>query len=254
MHFNHTSITAKNATKKDWKLWEADILVACGLKHQFVTVFDPATGDTLQSFIHGFDLQSSLLLLDGLFPWPQQRLRPGASFWIQIKCDSGFFNLEVKLLEVEGQKGHELLTVRVCQTNLTHNRRWHPRVYFEPRQGPQVELQLDNQPLQTAWIANLSSRGALLEVFGQDLKASVNQTSQIEGVFRFNDHFHLTLKCQVRQSRFLRTPCCHTHIRLQFRVINEEQQAQIDTFIHSIITPPAAYSGFQQPISGFAAA
>lgn len=219
--------------KNDWKIWEADVLVNCGLKHQLVTVYLPESGDIHQSFLYGFDLQASQLLLDGLYPWPTKALRMKDSFWLQIRCEHGFFNLHVELQEIDGHHASEFLTVKVLTTELTHNRRWNTRVYFEPRKGPEVELQLDNYPLIKAQVANLSRHGALLEVYGKDIKADTTNRL-LNGNFKFNDYFHMPLDCVIKQSRFLRSPCCHTQIRLQFSRISEDDQAKLDTFIHAV--------------------
>ncbi|WP_075185568.1 hypothetical protein [Teredinibacter haidensis] len=224
-------------TKSDWKLWEADILVEYGLNHHFVTVYNPTSGDTSQSFIHGFDLKNSLILLDGLYPRPTKHLQSRNPLWLQIPCTHGFFNLQVSLVETDGYRGSELLTVKVLSTELSHNRRWNTRVYFDARQGPKVELQLDLQPIQTAFISNLSRKGALLEIYGKDIKNALNPKKVIRGLFCFNQQFQLSLEASVKQCRFLRTPCCHTQLRLQFNLPNDEQQAQLETFIDAIASP-----------------
>lgn len=221
--------------KSDWKIWEADVLVNCGLKHQFVTVYLPDSGNIHQSFLHGFDLQASQLLLDGLYPWSAKALHMKDRFWLQIRCEHGFFNLQVELQEIDGHHGSEFLTVKVLTSELTHNRRWNTRVYFEPRQGPEVELQLDQYPLVKAQVANLSRHGALLEIYGKDIKTDA-ANRLLTGNFKFNDYFHMPLDCVIKQNRFLRSPCCHTQIRLQFSQLTEEEQAKLDTFIHAVST------------------
>jgi len=240
----HNRTTSSNATgsryKTQWQLWEADILVDCGLKHQFITVFVPETGEAHQSFLHGFDLENSLLLLDGLYPWPHQPSVPNTTLWLQIRCKRGFLNMETELQEMEGYRGSEYLTVKVKQVELTHNRRWHPRVYFEQNKGPTVELQLPDHAMIKAHVANLSARGALLEIFGKDIKTPCSRS--FFGHFVFNEQFSLDLHGTIRQMRFLRSPCCHTQVRIQFQKMSAEQQAQLDIFIqasdesHSAIT------------------
>lgn len=226
--------------KTQWQLWEADILVDCGLKHQFITVFLPNTGEVHQTFLHGFDLDNSQLLLDGLYPWPQQVLIKNDSLWLQIRSKQGFFNIQAQLIESEGHHGSEYLTVKVRHTELTHNRRWHPRVYFAQNQGPSVDLQLPDHAIIKAHVANLSARGALLEIFGKDIKTRGNRS--FYGRFVFNEQFNLNLYGSIRQIRFLRTPCCHTQVRIQFQRMNADQQVQLDTFIQASGLPMPEYT------------
>ena len=227
-------------------------MVACGLNHQFVSIYLPETGETLQSFIHGFDLQQSLLLLDGLYPWSRKPLPQ--KFWVQIRCNHGFYNLQVQLLEIDGYAGGELITVKAIETELSHNRRWDPRVYFDTRQGPSVELQLDHEPVIKAYTSNLSRRGALLAIYGKNVKPSLAHKLSIEGVYQFNDHFQLTLDAVVKQSHFLRQPCCQTHIRLQFCPMKEDAQAQLDTFIHALTVPLGSNTSERIQVPKFALA
>ncbi len=227
----------RSKTKTNWKVWEADILVECGLKHQFVSVHIPGSGETLQSFIHGFDLQSGLVLLDGLYPSPRRRTSKGEVLWVQIRCKHGFYNLKTELTETDAYRGGEMLTVKVTHSEVSHNRRWNTRVYFDPRKGPEVEFQLVDEPLQKAHVANLSRWGALLEVYGKDLKQPLALQTRLQSSFKFNDHFQMQLNCIAKQCRFLRNPCCHTQIRVQFLELGETSQARLDTFIHSIASP-----------------
>ena len=229
---------APRSAKQHWTLWEADILVACGLKHQFVTVFEPDSGQLMQSFIHGFDLDNSLLLLDGLYPVLQKRLPPNSTFWLQIRCEYGFFNLKVALIEIEEHSKGEWITVKVLSSALSHNRRWQSRVFFEPRQGPRVDLQLDNQPLQQAYVVNLSRKGAQVDLYGTNLSLGLIRKRSLHGHFFFNDRFQLRLDATIRQSRFLRKPCCHTQLRILFNRLNDQQQMLLDSFIDTLGTSP----------------
>jgi len=248
------SQAVKPPHKQDWKLWEADILVDSCLKHQFVTVFLPNSGETVQSFIHGFDLDAALLLLDGLYPWPPNRLSIDTEFWVQVRCEHGFYNLQVALCELDGARGNELLTVRVKTAQISHNRRWNTRVFFDARKGPVVDLQLPDEALQIAYIANLSRRGALLEVYGKDLKQQLNRQGKLSGLFKFNDYFQLPLEASIKQCRFLRTPCCHTQMRIMFQNLTEDNQARLDTFIHAIASPLSTTDADAAMLSNFAVA
>lgn len=232
------------AVKSDWKLWEADLLVNAGLSRQLVTVFLPESGETVQSFIHGFDLDTSELLLDGLFPHPKMfnsnTYYETKAFWVQIRGGEGLYTMEVQLLEVLGSRGHELVSVKVLQGGLSGNRRWRTRIYFDARQGPQVELQLDEHPIITGHVANLSNQGAMLEVYGKDLKTAAQIGKGLRARYKFNDHFQLELRGVLKQSRFLRSPCCHSQLRVQFMLMPAETRAQLDTYIHSIAAPDAS--------------
>ncbi|SMF36106.1 hypothetical protein SAMN02745866_02302 [Alteromonadaceae bacterium Bs31] len=246
--------SAKPATKTDWKVWEADILVGCGLKHQFVSIHLPRSGETLQSFIHGFDLQSGLLLLDSLYPTPTHKLLKGDVIWIQIRCEHGFYNLKTQLKEIDGYRGGEMLTVSALYSEVNQNRRWNTRVFFDVRKGPEAEFQLLNDPLQKASVANLSRWGAQLEVYGKDLKQPLAMQNKLQCLITFNDHFQMTLNSVVKQCKFLRKPCCHSQIRVQFVQLGETSQARLDTFIHSIAAPLNVPSSAEAQLSNFAVA
>lgn len=247
---NHAEI-APPVLKTDWTLWESEVLVDCSLKHQLVTVFRPETGDSHQSFIHGFDLDSAQLLLDGLYPWPVQALQTAEQFWLQITTDEGYYNLRVQVKELDGRRHRELLTVDVLESTQSQNRRWDTRVYFPQRQGPRVDILPDDQAQVTAYVANLSRRGALLEIYGQDIKLAVGR--RMTGLFRFNDHFHLPLQAKIFQCRFLRRPCCHTSIRVQFQRLDADTQARLDTFLHAV-TSTAEPAPLLAGTAGFAVA
>lgn len=223
--------------QKTWQLWEADLLVNSALKRQLVTAYLETTGETCQTFIHGFDLDHNELLLDGLFPRTDTLSHPVLAprlFWLQICGPKGLYNLKVELMEVLGEAGCELLSVQVLDAGLADNRRWRKRVYFDRHQGPKVELQLANHAIINGHIANLSNQGALIEVFGENLKATVHLGNTLRTSLLFNRNFTLSLRATLKQYRYLRSPYCHNQLRVQFQLMSAENRGELDSFIDSI--------------------
>lgn len=221
--------------KTDWKEWEADLLVQCGLKRQLVSVYHSASGETRQSFVHGFDLASGELLLDGLYPNTGQPLNEGEQCWLQINSAAGIYNLHVVLQEILGGDAHPLLSVRVLESGLVTNRRWRKRVYFERGQMPQVSIKLGGFPALQGQVLNLSQQGAMLEVCGENLRASSQLGRTLRTRIDFSPGFFLELRASLKQCRFTREPYCHNLLRVQFQLMSADNRGLLDNYIDSLV-------------------
>jgi len=227
-------------TKVDWKTWEAEALVSAGLEHQLVNVYWPNSGERLQTFIYGFDLQRSELLLDGVYPWPRELSTIRAEHlqeqtcWLQLRLNNRYFNIEVRLKEIDHHPQGAYLTVSVIKTHLTENRRWDNRAYFETRKGPEIRFSVAGEPLIRGHLANLSRNGAQIEVYGKNLNGLLTQHQKLDGRYLFNDLFELSLSARVKQCKFLRAPCCHSIIRLQFQGVSRAASDKLESYISSV--------------------
>ncbi|WP_188151715.1 PilZ domain-containing protein [Teredinibacter waterburyi] len=227
-------------TKVDWKTWEAEALVSAGLEHQLVNVYWPNSGERLQTFIYGFDLQRSELLLDGVYPWPRElnNMRPEhlqeQTCWLQLRLNNRYFNIEVRLKEIDHHPQGAYITVSVIKTHLTENRRWDNRAYFETRKGPQIQFSIAGEPLINGHLANLSRNGAQIEVYGKNITHHLTQHQTLDGRYSFNDLFELSLSARVKQCKFLRSPCCHSIIRLQFKGVPRAASDKLESYISSV--------------------
>jgi len=227
--------------KTHWEEWEASLLIDAALSNKLVDIYIPDTGQRTQSLIHGFDLHSSELLLDGLYPFPNA-IKQGISeerpieFWIQVKAGSAFLNILVLVKELEAS----FITVQVLEAGLTRNRRWEDRIYFPKPSSPKVELALPDKVLQNSHLSNISVGGAQILSFG---KSQTKGHRAVRCRVVFDRDYVIDLKAELLQNQFVRSPCCHSILRLKFCHESQEQRSHLASLIFAF-----------QPTSGKSAA
>ena len=191
-------------------------------------------GDSHQrhTTILGADMNTGQLLLSEIYPnspLPNQEKIPDMTFWLRIKEHEQYLAVNVCAEGVE----NGLLTVRICDTCWTTNKRWDSRIQFPDRQGPKVEIPIEFAPSAEGFVSDLSEHGAAIDIWGSKSKSMFSKGDVIVPRIEFNGSFVIRTESQVHSSTFLRQPCFHTQIRLKFSELTVVERSQLHNFIYS---------------------
>ncbi|VUD56493.1 hypothetical protein TDB9533_02149 [Thalassocella blandensis] len=214
-------------------------LLEAQFNHAQATLFLNNEATPFSSTLLGFDYYENTLLIDGLSPPIEQMIRNRLMqkpFWMQIKSERGYIHISCILLEVQ----HDLYTLSLLEGELTHNRRWHPRLAFPSRSGPKIKFQRKNGPDLDGIIRDISISGATADFFGKDIRSELQKNSQVKTRIVFNEQFNLSVDCLIKQSSFLRQPCCHSKVRLMFNDYDQVSRLQLQEFIEALTETEAA--------------
>lgn len=201
-------------------------------EHRSIKIFLNSRQAPRMSAVLGFDYFGQQLLLDGFLPQVEEKVKKAMHkqpFWAQLRADRGVLNICCVLIETTC----DLHTVKIIHCEHSDNRRWHTRIHFRPRSGPDITFDVPRDlPLQGA-IRNLSVHGALVEFYGDDVRDRLIERRRYNGRLRFNEHFDLEINCQLRKVNFNRKPACHGAVRLMFEHSSEVALVQLENFIEA---------------------
>lgn len=218
-----------------WTDWEAEIILTAQYNHQLLPARLADSIHPLQTLILGADLLSSELLLDGLYPlsWIEinSLKRNRTPVWLQIKAQQGFYRIKTTICEIHSSSKSPVVSVKILEAYFTDNRRWNDRVSFEKRSGPTADMRLAHQAEIKGWLADISRQGCMIETYGQHNRPEFKGSSLFDCVLHFNEFFELSIRTQVKQSRYFRRPCCFSQTRVVFYQMSKVQQEQIDELI-----------------------
>ncbi len=186
-----------------------------------------------QSSLLGFDYYDNTLLIDNLRPALSvrelQRMER-EPVWLRLKV--GDQRLHILCLLVEYQC--DLHTLAIVRCEFTRDLRWFPRVSFPSRVGPKCRLSPPHQIPVWGYVRNLSTNGAMIEFYGEDLRESLANMKQVDTHIRFNELFQLNMSCDIKTLKYLRSPSCHTQLRLMFNRHTDISRHQVDGFIEAL--------------------
>lgn len=201
-------------------------------EHRAVKIYPAGETIPVNSVILGFDYCGQSILLDGISQPHSHRViqsMKGCPFWLQLRHEESFLRIECLLDTLQ----FDLLTLNILRYEFTDNQRWQPRIHFDSRKGPDVRLEFTNTLPVDGHIKNLSAQGALIEVFGINLREHYDQQKRLNLSIRFNEMFELPLEAELKQCKFRRDPSCHTSLRLIFERQSSMVTNQIDSFIEA---------------------
>lgn len=209
-----------------------EALIQMQASHTLVRVIIPDTLDQLQSVVVGFDAYAEEMLLGGIYPQPSAEndaLLKRKDFWIQNNFEGQFINV---LVSYQNQiPNSDLVLVKIKDTNITDTRRWSPRVGFAPHKGPSTVISSRFGSWYDGYVKNISHHGALIEVFGQDLKSEWFGSNNVNVSIQFHEDFKISSAARVRQISCRRKPCFHSAVRIQFAPLPSETQNMLNQFV-----------------------
>lgn len=195
-----------------------------------------------QSNLLGFDYYDNTLLIDNLRPAlsvKQLKTLEREPVWLRIKVGNEL--LQVLCLLVEFQC--DLHTLAIVRCEFTRDHRWFPRITFPVRSGPKCRLSPPNLLPIWGYVRNLSTNGAMIEFYGDDLRESLSNMREVDTHIRFNELFQLTMVCDIKTLKYMRSPSCHTQLRLKFSRHTDISRHQVDGFIDALREDAAFSNG-----------
>ena len=201
-------------------------------QHTMVQIIVPETRERYQTMMIGFDLETKEILLAGMYPAPQIHLLhqlQDHELWLQSRVGSEYLKIKVKPLQYLTHG--ELLSVELIHAEMSQNRRWQNRASFSSGYGPEIALFIHRSASKKSHILNLSAEGLCIECYGHDLRHDLRSHTQLDVCIKFNDHFSLNTKINIKQCSFRRTPCCHSLVRATFEHTNTLAHHQLQDFV-----------------------
>ncbi len=208
-------------------------LIDAQRRHKSVRIVPPAGENSVASTILGFDYYESTLLLDNFAPQISRsdtESMKHCAFWLQLPHQDHFLTLYC-LLE---SHLYELYTLKILSYEFTSNRRWYPRIHFDPRRGPILSLTPPHALPVDGWIKNLSVRGAQVEIYGEDIREQLAGQARCDCRIKFNELFTVDCTAAIRQLAFKRSPACHSSLRLVFPQLSPVVFRQLENFIEAL--------------------
>ncbi|MFL0809629.1 MAG: hypothetical protein K6L76_04385 [Agarilytica sp.] len=197
--------------------------------HKAVKVYLPNGQQALASAILGFDYYEQTILLDAFNP-PLSRHQlqqlGQIPFWLQLRADEHYVNVYCTVLEHK----YDLYTLKVLQHEISENQRWFPRISFDARKGPEIELAIPYELPLKGHIKNLSVHGALVEFYGNDAREYMAGLKKCESRVRFNELFEMKLLADVKNYSLQRNPM-RTTLRVMFNDHTSVTYSQLENFI-----------------------
>lgn len=178
----------------------------------------------------GGDFVENELLICDTFPDIGQELRRSEfpkHFWLRVRTGNHYLRIFVRFKNTS----HGLITVKIIETSLSANKRWHNRVDFQSLQGPTARINREFATNLDAKVLNLSPKGAALDIWGKEVHEVVPKGNRLKTTLTFNSHFELNLDCQILNSQFIRRPSCHTRLRVFFDSLDTLSFCQLSHFI-----------------------
>ena len=213
-----------------WNLAETGILLQCERNNVFCSVVEEPTGESRQTVVLGFDLDTNQLLLDEFFPRPAH-LVPGQRLQLNLPSTHGLLVLSVIMQDPILVTTTPAYVVEVMEKQLLRDRRVHPRVEFAGSSAPKVEMLLPLTPSLRGQLVDLSASGFSMWSVGAHKPALFSRNGHCR--IHFADQFVLSVDVRLQQVRFRRRPCHHTVFRARFCQLADAERDRLQAFIRS---------------------
>ena len=131
-----------------WESWEVNLLLDCVASNQHIGISLQSSERALQSVIIGFDLTTSTLLLDTIYPcselemetlW-QQNAPLVLSVPVNDPTEKLYYNLTVRITDIVSNGKNFMTEVKVESVDVSSRRRRDSRVHFDTTSRPAVTL------------------------------------------------------------------------------------------------------------------
>lgn len=182
--------------------------------------------------ILGADFSEMKVLLSDTYPrlvFATDMMGEQCEFWIRVRAQQRYLMLFLRATASE----NGLITAEILDSHWSENRRWFNRLHFTSRQGPHISIPQEFTSNLKGSIRNLSAGGALIDIWGKDLGQAFCRGSKIAPTLYFNSAFEMQVDADVLEVKFLRRPCCHTQIRIEFHTLESLEIQQLDSFVTS---------------------
>jgi c-di-GMP-binding flagellar brake protein YcgR len=191
----------------------------------------PGRSGLYHSALLAVDIQENQLLLDVPFPSPPiDLLMEPALCKISFFKQQQLLQMLVRVQQHLVYQGKPALLVQVVERDFHCDRRSSSRVSFSRTEGPLMRMQIPMAEQLRATVLNLSSGGALLNIFGKH-DGLLQHKSVIGTKLQLGDGCCIDVKCVLKTVNYYRRPCQHTQFRVQFLAMNERDKRKLDLFI-----------------------
>ncbi|HEY6528988.1 MAG TPA: hypothetical protein VIZ65_09865 [Cellvibrionaceae bacterium] len=179
----------------------------------------------------GVDILENQLLIDVPFPSPPvDLLLPGAVCKISFSKHQQLLQLQVRVEQRLIFEGRTALLVQIIERDFHYDRRAGERITFARGEWPLMCMQIPMAEQLRARIINLSSGGALVNIFGKH-DTIVSPKALVGMKLQLTDSCCIDVKCAIKSISYYRRPCQHTQFRVQFMAMSESDQRKLDLFI-----------------------
>jgi c-di-GMP-binding flagellar brake protein YcgR len=191
----------------------------------------PGRSGVFHSTLLGVDIQENQLLLDMPFPSPPiDLLLPPAVCKISFFKHQQLLQMHVRVEQHLVYQGKPALLVHIEERIFHCDRRANKRVDFARNAWPLMRMQIPMTEQLRASVLNLSSGGALLNIFGKHDEITTPKTL-INAKLQLGDDCCIDVTCILKTVRYYRRPCQHTQFRVQFLSMSERDKRKLDLFI-----------------------
>jgi c-di-GMP-binding flagellar brake protein YcgR len=226
-----SAVKTPQAAAQAWTSEEAELILWNEQHRALGQIELPGRSGLFHSALLGVDIQENQLLLDVPFPSPPIDIVSPAA-----QCTISFFKLQQLLqlrVRVEQRliyQGKPALLVKIEERSFHYDRRFTNRVSFSRNENPLMRLQIPMAEQLRASVLNLSSGGALLNIFGK-LDEVVQKKSLLSAKLQLDEGCCIDVKCEVKTVTYYRRPCQHTQFRVQFLAMSDQDKRKLDLFI-----------------------
>lgn len=193
----------------------------------------PGRSGLFHSALLALDLVENQLLIDLPFPSPPiELLLPGAACKLAVGRHQQMIQLTVHVKEQLVFQGKTALLVQIEGKHFHCDRRLSARITFERSLAPIMRIQVPMVEQLRASVLNLSSGGALLNVFGKH-EGLKNFTSPFNAKLQLEEGTCLDVRCELKSVSYYRRPCQHMQLRVQFVAMSAQDTRKLGLFIAS---------------------
>jgi c-di-GMP-binding flagellar brake protein YcgR len=226
--------TANKALKQPAQNWtgeELELILWCEQQRTLGQMEIPARSGVFHSALLAVDIIENQLLIDVPFPSPPiDLLLAPAAFKISFYKQQQLLQLDVRVVEHLIFQGKPALLVQIEARSFHCDRRASFRISFERSQSPLMRIQIPMAEQLRASVLNLSSGGALLNIFGKHDEFNPLK-SCMSGKLQLDDGMCIDVKCEVKTINYYRRPCQHTQLRVQFTQMSAQDQRKLTMFL-----------------------
>ena len=228
LHTKQDAATTKQ-TLSCWAPDSVDALLLALKQKTLLSVGWPEQNIWLQTMVLGFDIYSGEILLSELCPNLPVQCIPEGQMYLQLPLKQGWIVMEANVQATIAAE--EMMIVSARDAGFSENRRWQPRIAFPMRAGPLAHIKPRGMARQECFVSDLSRGGGLLHCLGKDMRGALRQGQYVPLTMIFNEHFVISTRAKILNAQFVRSPCCHTRLRLAFQDLEPEQRYQLDSYI-----------------------
>ncbi len=216
---------------QDWSDAELELILWCERQQSLGRIELPGRSGLFHSALLGMDVLDNQLLIDMPFPSPPiELLLPNNECKISFFKQQQLLQLVVRVEERLLFEGRSALLVKIIKRDFYTDRRAGERVVFNRSNWPLVRLQIPMADQLRARVINLSSGGALLNIFGR-YDSSIPAKAKIAMKLELGDGDCIDVKSVIKAVSYYRRPCQHTQFRVQFSAIEKNEQRKLDLFL-----------------------